>query len=112
MRSQALRRRQNKLYMNKLPKSTGKEVVIIPSTQMASSNNEMHQDRAANCLQIGALSSKTEIEVAAWMGLQRDRNERFKEVQMHMDENGQKKAGARGGDVKQHRSAKPSIDSS
>ena len=91
MRSQAMRRRQNKLYMNKLPKQgSQRERVLIPSKVPPPQQSLVQPQRAANSLQmgIGAPDSETAIEVAAWMGLQRDRFNTTKEVAQHMNETG------------------------
>lgn len=54
MRSQAVRRRQNKMFINKLPKQSAKETIIIPS-----------KNRATNMLSVEDTDNP---EVAIWMG--------------------------------------------
>lgn len=67
MRSGAVRRRQNRLYINKLPKAQmGKE--IVPSKYAAKGNSSLGSpsgNRAANGLQEGQMTS-VDMEVAAW----------------------------------------------
>ena len=80
-----MRRRQNKQYLNKLPKPA-KETTLIP-TKYKQNGSISPVFKNANGFSMGAgPQNKTQMEVAAWMGRQNYHMESRPSVSQHMEE--------------------------